>query len=210
MMLLAVLGVATGLLEFRSSLLVQASPFSDGRVRNVDHLTFRKAMLTRDRSVFEGLHISPRDAPSRVAKHCTYLRWFAWPDKINIEPYYELPLPLTKLRLLRSIFHFRVGAHSLSIEQGGIEMPEVPRHLRRCTFCATNAIGDERDCVFVVVPSLSRPPAAACRNVPGLSWCHEVSHVERNRSPFVLLCWPFSMRRRQQDRFVLIGLCWLY
>ncbi len=27
-------------------------------------------------------------------------------------------------------------------------MPQAPRHLRRCTFCATNAIGDERHCVF--------------------------------------------------------------
>ncbi len=60
------------------------------------------------------------------------------------KPYYELPLPVTKLR---SIFHFRVGAHSLPIEQGRIEVPQVPRHLRRCTFCATNAIGDERHCV---------------------------------------------------------------
>ncbi len=59
--------------------------------------------------------------------------------------YYELPLPVTKLR---SIFHFRVGAHSLPVEHGRIEMPKVPRHLRRCTFCATNAIGDERHCVF--------------------------------------------------------------
>ncbi len=58
---------------------------------------------------------------------------------------YELPLPATKLR---SIFHFRVGAHFLPVEQGRIEMPKVPRHLRRCTFCATTAIGDERHCVF--------------------------------------------------------------
>ncbi len=57
----------------------------------------------------------------------------------------RLPLPVTKLR---SIFHFRVGAHSLPVEQGRIEMPKVPRHLRRCTFCAANAIGDERHCVF--------------------------------------------------------------
>ncbi len=64
---------------------------------------------------------------------------------IDTEPYYELPLSVTKLR---SIFHFRVGAHSLPVEQGRIEMPQVPRHLRRCTFCATNAIGDERHCVF--------------------------------------------------------------
>ncbi len=42
----------------------------------------------------------------------------------------------------------RVGAHSLPVEQGRIQMPKVPRHLRRCTFCATNAIGDERHCLF--------------------------------------------------------------
>ncbi len=27
---------------------------------------------------------------------------------------------------------------------------------------------------------------------------------------FVLLYWPLSVRPRQHDRFVLIGLCWLY
>ncbi len=102
-------------------------------------------MLARDMSVWGGLHISPRGAPSKGAKLCTYLRWFARPDRTSTEPYYELPLPVTKLR---SIFHFRVGAHSLPVEQGRIEMPKVPRHLRRCTFCATTAIGDERHCVF--------------------------------------------------------------
>ncbi len=79
------------------------SPFSGGRIRNVDHLAFRKAMLARDMSVWGGLHISPRGAPSRGAKLCTYLRWFARPDRVNTEPYYELPLPVTKLR---SIFIF--------------------------------------------------------------------------------------------------------
>ncbi len=64
---------------------------------------------------------------------------------VNTEPYYKLPLPVTELR---SILHFRMVAHSLPIEQGNIEMPQVPPHLRRCTFCATNAIGDERHCVF--------------------------------------------------------------
>ncbi len=50
---------------------------------------------------------------------------------------------------LRSIFHFWVGAHSLPVEQGRIEMPKVPRHLRRCTFCATNAIGEEEEIHYV-------------------------------------------------------------
>ncbi len=74
------------------------SPFSGGRVRNADHLAFRKAMLARDMSVWGGLHISPRGAPSKGAKLCTYLRWFARPDRTSTEPYYELPLPVTKLR----------------------------------------------------------------------------------------------------------------
>ena len=167
MMLLAILDAAIGLLEFRSSLQVWAChlPFSGGRIRNVDDLAFRKAMLARDMSVWGGLHISPRGAPSRGAKLCTYLRWFARPDRISMEPYYELPLPVTKLR---SIFHFRVSAHSLPIEQGRIEMPKVPRHLRRCTFCATNAIGNERHCVFDC-PHFPGPSAAACRDFQGFS-----------------------------------------
>ncbi len=86
-----------------------------------------------------------RDSLRPFSQLCTYARWFARPDRVNTEPYYELPLPVTKLR---SMFRFRVGAHSLPIEQGNIEVPQVPRHLRRCTFCATNAIGDERHCVF--------------------------------------------------------------
>ncbi len=86
---------------------------SGGRIRNVDHLAF--ARLCCPRHVCLGGSISPRGAPSRGAKLCTYLRWFARPDRVNTEPYYELPLPVTKLR---SIFHFRVGAHSLPVEQG--------------------------------------------------------------------------------------------
>ncbi len=79
------------------------------------------------------------------AELCTYSRWFARPDEVNAEPYYELPLPVTKLR---SIGHFEVGAHSLPIEQDKIGIPKVPQHLRRSTFCATNAICDECHCVF--------------------------------------------------------------
>ncbi len=165
-------------------------------------------------SVREGLHILSRGAPSWGAKLCTYigtyyiihLQWFARPDRVSTEPCYELPLPLTKLR---SIFHFRTGAHSWPIEQGRIEMPQVPRHLRRCTFWAGTAIGDERHCVF------------DCPHFQGLgSSMHGFSRIlmmpwgpscgTRTRNLFVLLCWPLSMRSRQHDRFVLVGVCWLY
>ncbi len=83
--------------------------------------------------------------PSRKAKLCTYLQWFTRPYKVDTEPYYGSPLPVTKLR---SIFRFRVGARSSSIEQGRIGIPKVPRHSRRCTFCTTNGIGDERHYIF--------------------------------------------------------------
>ncbi len=47
--------------------------------------------------------------------------------------------------------------------------------------------------------------AARSGGLPG-----HVSHLDRH---IVLLsghCWPLSMRPRHYDRFVLIGLCWLY
>ncbi len=37
----------------------------------------------------------------------------------------------------------------------------------------------------------------------------DISCGTRNRSLFVPLCRPLSMRPRRHDRFVLIGLCWL-
>ncbi len=49
-------------------------------------------MLAREMSVWERLHILPPGAPSQDAKLCTYLWWFAQPDKVSTEPYYELPL----------------------------------------------------------------------------------------------------------------------
>ncbi len=52
--------------------------------------------------------VSPRELPLPVTK----LR--------SVSPH-ELPLPVTKLR---SIFHFWVGAHSLPVEQGRIEVPQ--------------------------------------------------------------------------------------
>ena len=45
----------------------------------------------------------------------------------------------------------RNGAHALPVEQGRLDRPAVlavPRHLRRCTFCTTWAVGDERHCLF--------------------------------------------------------------
>ena len=122
-----------------------ASPFSGDRLQNVNAHGFQRAMLAQENTVWQGLAISPRTAPSARAKLCTYLRWFARPAKVAGEPYYELPMSITKLRLL---FHFRMGSHSLPVEQGRLGRSSVPRHLRRCTLCTARAVGDERHCVF--------------------------------------------------------------
>ncbi len=53
-------------------------------------------------------HVAP-SSPSPHAKLCTYFRWFARPDRVLVQPCYELPMPITNRRLL---FHFRIGAGS--------------------------------------------------------------------------------------------------
>ncbi len=49
------------------------------------------------------------------------------------------------------------------------------------------------------------------RNVSGIFWSEEGQMLFRHiQGSHNVLCWPLSMRPRQHDRIVLIGLCWLY
>ena len=98
---------------------------------------------------WDGLHVSPRAAPSKGAKLCTYHHWFGRPNKVHCEPYYELPMSITRLRAL---VQFRLGSHPLLAEQGRCAMPSLPRHLRRCDLCNTQAVGDELH--YVVAKSI--------------------------------------------------------
>ncbi len=107
----------------------------------VNPRTFRRNMYDVYKRNWAGLHDSPRTAPAARAKSCTYLRWFARPGKMPTEPYYELPISLSKLRRL---MQFRLGSHDLPIEQGCMARPMVPRYVRRCTLCSQHAPGDER------------------------------------------------------------------
>ena len=95
--------------------------------------------------VWDGLHVSPRTAPSKRAKLCTYFAWFLRPSQLKTVPYFELPMPISRVQLL---MQFRMGSHALPVEQGRLAKPAVPRHLRRCTLCGTRALGDERHFVF--------------------------------------------------------------
>ncbi len=58
--------------------------------------------------VWLGLHTSARFAPLACVKlyMCTYFCWFAQPDRMLVEPGYELPMPITKLRSLLDGFTF--------------------------------------------------------------------------------------------------------
>ncbi len=105
-----------------------------------DH-TFRRNMNGAYKRNWAGLHDSPRTAPSARAKSCTYLRWFARPGRMPAEPYFELPISLSKLRRL---MQSRLGSHDLPIEQGRMARPIFPRYLRRCALCSRHALGDER------------------------------------------------------------------
>ena len=63
--------------------------------------------------------------------------WFGRPSDLQFEPYYELPMGISKLR---AFMQFRLGSHTLPIEQGRFARPALPRHLRQCTGCDTQAV----------------------------------------------------------------------
>ena len=120
-------------------------PFTTSTISGINHFGFRDALTKKQKRLWDNVHESPRTAPSKGAKLCTYHRWFSPPDRRYSSPYYELPMPITKLRAL---LHFRMGSHALPVEQGRFARPHIPRNLRRCTLCTTGAIGDERHFCF--------------------------------------------------------------
>ena len=122
-----------------------ASPFSSSGITCLNSLGFQTNMEGQQKKVWVGLHVSPRTAPSRGAKLCTYFAWFLRPTQLKTLPYLEILMPISRLRLL---LQFRMGSHNLPVEQGRLARPAIPRHLRRCTLCHTRALGDERHFVF--------------------------------------------------------------
>ena len=68
------------------------SPFVSSGIGALDSLGFMSRSAKRREQVWENLHVSPRTAPSKGAKLCTYHRWFGRPSTLRFEPYYELPM----------------------------------------------------------------------------------------------------------------------
>ena len=68
------------------------SPFSAAGVQGIEAPLFRQRLGAEYKSVWANLHVSPRVAPEKGVKLCTYLRWFARPGGMPAEPYFELPI----------------------------------------------------------------------------------------------------------------------
>ena len=132
-------------IEVKLAALGMASPFVSSGIGALDSHGFMDRLAGARQRTWDGLHVSPRAAPSKGAKLCTYHHWFGRPNKVHCEPYYELPMSITRLRAL---VQFRLGSHSLPVEQGRFVRPCLPRHLRRCDLCNTQAVGDELHYVF--------------------------------------------------------------
>ena len=78
-----------------------------------DSLGFQANMKGQPFRVWDGLHVSPRTAPSKRVKLCTYFAWFLRPSQLKSVPYFELPLPISRVQLL---MQFRMGSHALPME----------------------------------------------------------------------------------------------
>ena len=88
------------------------SPFSSSGITALNSLGFQANMEGQHRKVWDGLHVSPRLAPSKGAKSCTYFAWFFRPSQLRFEPYLDIPMSISRLRLL---MHFWKGSHSLPV-----------------------------------------------------------------------------------------------
>ena len=90
---------------------------------------------------WQGLDDSPRLAPSRGARLCTYVRWFARPSSsgLNIS---RLPV---SARIVKRLLRFRTGCHGLPRDVGGWD--GTARQDRVCTLCH-GGIGDEQHMIF--------------------------------------------------------------
>ena len=129
---------------------------------------------------------------------CTYHQYFGRPSNLRFESYYELPMCISKLRAL---VQFKVGSHALPIEQGCFARPALSRHLRRCTVCDTQAVGDV--CVIAIISVTSGPDFLACtKMLRGACIC---SCGTRPRSLSAIVSVPYCRRLRHDHNPVLIN-----
>ena len=100
-----------------------ASPFFSSGIGALDGHGFMDRLAGAWQQTWDDLHVSPRTAPSKGAKLCTYHHWFGRPSKVYREPYYELPMSVTRLWALVQL---NLTSHSLPVEQGKFVGPQPP------------------------------------------------------------------------------------
>ena len=109
----------------------------------IDLEVYRSVFQKHEARRWEGLHVSPRLAPSTGIHRCTYVRWFA--RRPNVSKHKLLYLPMSS-RKLRKFIQFRVGQHDLPIATG--RWRGIPRYERFCDMCHMRLVGDEQHFVF--------------------------------------------------------------
>ena len=178
-----------------------ASPFISSGIGALNSHSFVAEMAEVRQQTWDGLHVSPRTAPSKGAKLCIYHHWLGRPSKVCCEPYYELPMSITRLRAL---VQFRVGPHSLPVEQGRFVRPSFPRHLRRCNLCSTRAVGDELHYILTalaLMPSgLSIPTSFRMLQAPCACSCGT-----KTKRLSAIASQPFCKWLRHEHRSLLIS-----
>ena len=90
-------------IEVKFAALGMASPFVSSGIGSLDSHGFMDRLAGARQRTWHGLHISPRAAASKGAKLCTYHHWFGRPNKVHCEPYYELPMSITRLSGLGAV-----------------------------------------------------------------------------------------------------------
>ena len=61
------------------------SPFSSSGITALSSLGFQANMEGQHRKFWDGIHVSPRLAPSKGAKLCTYFAWFFRPSQLRLQ-----------------------------------------------------------------------------------------------------------------------------
>ena len=112
-----------------------------GELVQVDMPCLAQRLSTLRAAPWLGLHDSPRLAPSEGAKLCTYLRWFARPERCQ----QRVTMIPASARVVRRFLCFRVGCHGLPRETGA--WAGTQRQDRLCVLCHSGP-GDERHLVF--------------------------------------------------------------
>ena len=98
----------------------------------------------------DGLHVSPRTAPSKRAKFCTYFAWFLLPSQLKSVPYFELPMSISRVQLL---MQFRMGSHALLVEQGRLANLSSPG-ISAAALCAGPGPWGLNGILFLTAPIL--------------------------------------------------------